>query len=166
MPHRFPIVKILWDFYGTFVLCISTLTALIPHTFTMTCSMGNLWDISVLIMTMKNHTIFTHCILRIVLYLHWQNIKYIPYCTQITYSIQYFDGLQFCNWNDHNKSIRIVYIKELNSNTLTCCSNKQKLDENFIEFLLTCSCFNSSIKFYETFRGFNKSRLLAVYRHM
>ena len=63
-------------------------------------------------------------------------------------------------------SLRIVYIKELNSNTLTCCSNKQKLDENFIEFLLTCSCFNSSIKFYETFRGFNKSRLLAVYRRL
>ena len=24
MPHRFPSVKILWDFYGTFPLCFST----------------------------------------------------------------------------------------------------------------------------------------------
>ena len=115
-------MKILWDFYGTFALCISTPTALISHRFPMTCSMGNLWDISVLIMTMKNHSMFTHCILRIVLS---ALTKYVPCCKQIAYSIHYFDWLQLNS----------------NVNTLTCCSNKQKLDENFIEFLLTCSCY-------------------------
>lgn len=40
-------------------------------------------------------------------------------------------------------------MRELNNNTLKCCSKNQKLHENFIQFLLT-PCFNSSIKFYET----------------
>ena len=34
-------------------------------------------------------------------------------------------------------------MRELNSNTLTCRSNEQSLDENFIEFLLTYSHYVS-----------------------
>lgn len=120
MPHRFPIVKILWDFYGTFTLCSATPTAFVSHRFPITCSMGNLWNISVLIITMKTHSMFTHFTLRIVLS---ALTKYNPYCKQIAYSIHYFDWLQFC------------YMRELNSNTPTYCSNKQKSDENFTTVL-------------------------------
>ena len=109
--------------------------AFISHRFPMTRSMGNLWDISVLIMTTKNHSMFTHCILRIVLS---AMTKYIP--VENSY---YTAFIILASDNFVTKmsipSLRIFDMRELNSNTLKCCSKKQKLNENFIQFLLTYS---------------------------
>lgn len=75
-------------------------TVFISHRFPMTCSMGNLWDISVLIMTMKNQSI--------------QNIPSVE-------NSQYTEFIILTGYNFVTKmtitSQQIFYTREMNSTT-------------------------------------------------